>query len=389
MTRPLSEQVIVIAGASSGIGRETAIRSGKEGASVVTAARNREALEEVAAEIERLGGKALAVPTDVSDWAQLEGLARAAHERFGRIDTWINNAAVSEYATLEAMSPEEIQRIIDVNLVGNIYGCKAAASYMKAQGSGAIINVASALAERAVPLQSVYCASKHGIKGFTEALRLELRRENTDIHVCLVMPSSINTPLFRNARSKVGVKPMPIPPIYEPAVVAEALLELARNPKRDLAVGGSGKTLTLFERVSPGLVDWYMLHGDRMYRQQLTDQPDDGEDNLFAPIPGPGSSTGEFGGKSKSVSLYTRFLELHPQRKALLLWGGLLVWRRLPGAPSGDQCHIASTFGRAETSTISTVAAPSWLRTSMAGAPAPARKASFSITPASCHETSY
>jgi short-subunit dehydrogenase len=320
----LSDQIVVITGASSGIGREAALEFGRHGSTVVVAARNREALEEVAREVERVGGRARAIPTDVAEWRQVEQLAAAAKSEFGRIDTWINNAAVSEYATVEQMTIDEIERILQVNLLGQIYGVKAVLPHMIEAGRGTIINVGSALSERAIPLQSVYCASKHGLLGFTEALRLELARDHPEITVTLVMPSSINTPLFRFARSKMGQKPMPVPPIYEPSVVAEALVFAAENPRRDITVGGSGKLMTLMDRISPKLVDWYMLQGDRLIKQQQTGEPDAPEDNLFKPVAGKGSTTGDFGEQSKSSSLYTRHLDQHPARLRVLLAAGAL-----------------------------------------------------------------
>ncbi len=318
MNRVLAGSVVVITGASSGIGRETALRFGSEGAHLVLAARNRAALDDAAAEVERTGGEAHVVPTDVSDWDEVHHLATAAVSHFGRIDTWVNNAAVSLYAPVEQTTAEEMRRIVEVDLLGQMYGCAAALEQMKRQGAGTIINVASALALRSVPLQAAYCASKHGVKGFTEALRMELQRDHPSIRVTLVLPSSINTPLFSNARSKMGVKPMPIPPIYEPGVVADAIVVAARRPLRDITVGGSGKILTLMERLNPGLVDWYMLQRDQMFKKQLTDQPDDGVDNLFAPLTGPGSSTGDFGRQSKSTSVYTRAFEQEPVRRRLV-----------------------------------------------------------------------
>jgi short-subunit dehydrogenase len=317
--RPISEQVVVITGASSGIGRETAVRLGERGASVVLAARNETALGEAAKEVERLGGKAQIVVTDVAEWDQVERLAREAVNRFGRIDTWVNNAGVNEYATVEEMTIEEIERIIRVNLMGEIHGMKAAVPNMKRQGQGTIINVASILAQRSVPLHAAYGAAKHGIAGFTETLRLELEHEKSGITVTLVMPTYINTPLFRHSRSKMGVKPRPVPPIYEPRVVAEAILFAAEHPRRDIVVGGSGKLITLMHWISPSLLDRLMLLGGLMFEQQKTDEPDDGRDNLFAPVDGTGSTTGEFGQRSISTSPYTRHLEQHPNRKRILL----------------------------------------------------------------------
>ncbi|MDQ3871771.1 MAG: SDR family oxidoreductase, partial [Chloroflexota bacterium] len=274
MPRPIPEQVVVITGASSGIGRETALELATRQASIVLAARNQEALEEVAREVERIGGQAEVVATDVSGYADVEQLAARAVERFGRVDTWVNNAAVSEYATVEQMTIEEVDRIVQVNLLGQVYGVKAVLPHLVRQGEGTIINVGSALSERAIPLQSVYVATKHAIRGFTDALRLELLKDHPGINVTMIEPSSINTPLFNLARSKMGVKPLPIPPIYEPRVVAEAIAFAAEHPRRTIVVGGSGKFMTLMDRLSPELVDWYMLQGDRMWKNQQTDQPD-------------------------------------------------------------------------------------------------------------------
>lgn len=333
MQKPLEEQVVVIIGASQGIGRETALQMAMRGASLVLAARNEEALREVAREVERLGGTAEVVPVDVGDWPQVEGLARRAVERFGRIDTWVNDAAISSYGTVEQMAPEEMERIVQVNLVGQMYGVRAAIPHLRAGGGGTIINVGSALSERAVPLQAPYVATKHGVKGFTEAVRMELEHDGSGINVTLVMPSSINTPLFSQAPSRLGVRPAPVPPVYEPRVVAEAIIHAAEHPLRDIAVGGWGKMLLVGQKLSSTLLDRYMLLGGQMFSQQRTDTPDDGRSNLFQPAPGPGSVTGEFGEGSKAVSLYTRHLELHPNRKralaGLALLGALLFVRRV------------------------------------------------------------
>ena len=309
----------MITGASSGVGRATAALLGERGASVVLAARNAEALEAAAAEVERAGGRAHPVVTDVAAWDQVEALAAAAVERFGRIDTWVNNAAISAYGTVEQMDVAEVQRIVQVNLMGQVHGMKAALTQMRRQGAGTIVNVASALAERSVPLQAAYCATKHGVKGFTEALRLELESDGVPIDVVLVMPSSINTPLFRHARSKVGVKPMPIPPVYEPRVVAEAIARVAEKPVRQVVVGGAGKAMVTGQRLSPTLLDRYMTWRRQMITQQLTQEPDDGVDNFDRPLPGRGSAEGDFGRKSKTTSVYTRYLEMSPNRKRAAL----------------------------------------------------------------------
>lgn len=323
MPRGLDQQVVVVTGASSGIGRETAIQLGHQGARVVLAARNDPALQSAVAEVEQAGGIARYVVTDVSDWNQVENLSAQAVEHFGRIDTWINNAGISVYADISQITADEMKRVIEVNLLGEMFGTKAAFEQMKQQGGeGLIINVSSALARRSVPLQAAYCAAKHGITGFTEAVRLELKQEYPGIKLVEVLPSSINTPLFDHARSKLGVKPMPIPPIYEPSVVANALVHACEHPLREIVVGGSGKAFVVSQRLSARLVDRYLLQGQRGTRQQHSDKPDGGEDNLFAPMEGPGSTTGDRSEQSKSSSIYTDVIEMHYRRTVAVLAAG-------------------------------------------------------------------
>ena len=328
MNQEKMDQVVVITGASSGIGRETAVQLGRRGARVVLAARNEPALDETVREVQQAGGQARAIPTDVSDWEQVERLAQAAVNEFGRIDVWVNNAGISLYADISETTPAEMKRIVEVNLLGEMYGTKAAFEQMKGQGSGVIINVSSALARRSVPLQAAYCAAKHGVTGFTESVRLELEKDYPGIRLVEVLPSSINTPLFDHARSKLGLKPMPIPPVYEPSVVAEAIVHACEHPQREVVVGGAGKAFVAAQQISAGLVDRYLLQGGRGVRQQKSGKPDDGRDNLFGPMPGPGSSTGDFGEGARASSIYTEALEQHPRRKlalAIAALGGTLL----------------------------------------------------------------
>lgn len=331
--KSVSQQTVVITGASSGIGRETALAFAERGASVVIAARNEAVLRDVAAEIAQRGGKAHVVVTDVAVWNDIDRLAREAVEQFGCIDTWVNNAAVNEHARVEQMTIDEIERIIQVDLMGQIYGMKAALSQMKRQGNGTIINVASILAKRGAPLHAPYVAAKHGIAGFTETLRLELMEERSPINLTLVMPAYINTPFFINARSKLGVKPRPVPPVYEPRVVAEAVLFAAEHRRRDIIVGGSGAVVDILQRISPSLVDRLMLIRGFMFEQQKTNQPDDGQDNLFNADGGVRSTTGEWGPESRPTSMYTRHLEYYPNRKrvlfSVLTLGAVMLTRRL------------------------------------------------------------
>jgi short-subunit dehydrogenase len=319
MEKPLQGHVVVITGASSGIGRITAFKFAARGASVVLGARNENALTAVAREIEELGGQAHVVITDVANYQAVEHLASEAINRFGRIDTWVNNASVALYASVEQSSIEEIERIIQVNLMGTIYGSKAALPYMRQQGSGSIINISSVLGQRAIPLQAAYCAAKHGVKGFSESLRLELAHERSNIRVTTIYPASINTPFFNHARSKMGVLPKPIPPVYEPEVVADAILYAALHPKREVYVGGASKFFTLMEYFAPSITDWFMLQNGMMWKQQKTDRPDDGRDNLFKPDHEIGSIRGEFGKGAAPTSPYTRLLELSRWRRLLVI----------------------------------------------------------------------
>lgn len=311
--RAVVDQVVVITGASSGIGRETALEFARHGSRVVLAARNREALDSLAAEVERLGGVPLVVPTDVGDYGQVTALADRAMQRFGRIDTWVNNAAVTVIGTVEQTDMAEIRRVIEVDLLGQIHGVKAALPHLRGPG-GTIVNVSSFLGRRGFGLQAAYSAAKHGVLGFGEALRLELRHDNVPVDVVDVLPSSINTPLYEHARSKLGVLPRPIPIVYEPRVVAKVITAVAERPVRQVYVGGAGRLLDLAQRLNPALVDWY-LHGiGRQVDNQLTGQPDDGVDNLYEPSRGPGRTTGEFGRCSLSVSPYTTLFGMNPVR---------------------------------------------------------------------------
>jgi short-subunit dehydrogenase len=342
MPRSLNQQTVVLTGASSGIGRATAVELGRRGATVVLAARSEEGLRNTAREVEAVGGQAEVIPTDVAEWPQVQKLAEDAATRFGRIDTWINNAAVSEYATVEDTTIEEIDRILQVDLHGAIYGMKAVLPVLRRQGEGTIVNVASVLGKMSVPLQAAYCASKHGIIGFADALRLELKRSSDSIHVCTILPSSINTPFFSHARARLGgLKPQPLPPAYEPEAVAEAIAFVCEHPRREVVVGGAGKLFEIAQRLNPALVDWMMLAGDSGAKQQISDRPDDGRDNLRVPTGGPEPAHGEWHKLDIGGSPYTRIFELHPAAKAAAVAGvaacgaGLLRWlvgRRQNGA---------------------------------------------------------
>ncbi|HEY0128449.1 MAG TPA: SDR family oxidoreductase [Rubrobacteraceae bacterium] len=236
--KPIEEQVVVLIGASSGIGRETALRFARKGAKVMVSARGEEGLDSLVEEIRGEGGEATAVVADTSEFGQVEAVADRAVEQYGRLDTWVHLAAVGLFATFEQTTPEEFGRVIDVNLMGQVYGAMAALPHIKRQGRGGLIHISSVEAKRSFPLHSAYGASKHSIDGFLEALRVELRHEGWPISVSQVMPGTINTPFFDKGRTKLGVKLVTPPPIFRPSIVTDAVLHAAENPARDLMVGG-------------------------------------------------------------------------------------------------------------------------------------------------------
>jgi NAD(P)-dependent dehydrogenase (short-subunit alcohol dehydrogenase family) len=234
----LDEQVVVVTGASSGIGRETAVRLARRGARVVVSARSADDLADVVREIEADGGHALAYAAHVAVPEEMVALATKAVEEHGRIDTWVHAAAVAAFANFVDTTPEEFRRIVEVNLLGAVNGAAAA------------LVISSMEARRAMPMHSAYAASKHGIDGFLEALRVELAHDGVPVSVTNVMPGVIDTPLFDQARSKIGVVPTGPPPAYDPAVVAEAICHAAEHPARDLVVGGAAQAQLLGQRLA-------------------------------------------------------------------------------------------------------------------------------------------
>jgi NAD(P)-dependent dehydrogenase (short-subunit alcohol dehydrogenase family) len=308
--KPVEEQVVALMGASSGIGRETALRFAERGARVVVSARSEEGPNSLVEEVRDKGGQATAIPAEVTDFEQVKAVASGAVEKYGRLDTWVHLAAVGLFATFEQTTPEEFARVIDVNLMGQVYGAMTALPHLKREGRGALIHISSVEAKRSFPFHSAYGASKHGIDGFLEALRVELKHEGWPISVTQVMPATINTPFFDKGRTKLGVKPVGIPPIYEPETVANVILYAAENPARDLVSGGAAQALIINQRLSPRMLDT-VLATRAGFSPQLTDEPrsKDDPDNLYAPIEGHDTARNDF--RALSRSLYN-WLEMHP-----------------------------------------------------------------------------
>jgi short-subunit dehydrogenase len=283
MPQPLEDAVVVITGASSGIGRATARMFAGRGSAVVAAARREEALEQVAQECRNVGGKALVVPTDVAKEDQVRALAEKALESFGRIDVWVNNAAVSLFGRFEETPPEIYDNVIQVNLFGYIYGARAALPIFREQGHGVLINVASIVAYVGQPYTSAYVTSKHAIRGLGECLRMELMDER-DIHVCTVLPASIDTPIFQQAANYTGRTPRAMEPVYPAELVAATIVKMAQSPQREIAVGNSGRALTKVHAVAPKLSERFM---SRMVEQKhLGDNPAPySPGNVLEPMP--------------------------------------------------------------------------------------------------------
>ncbi|HSL47264.1 MAG TPA: SDR family oxidoreductase [Anaerolineales bacterium] len=313
--KPIHEQVVVVVGANSGIGRETALRFAERGARVVVAGRSLPALTELVREVQMAGGEAAAYAADVSQFEQVQALADHAVERYGRIDTWVHAAAVSIYAPFQETRPEEFRRVIEVNLIGQAFGAMAALPHLKQTG-GALIHIGSVESKRSFPLHSAYAASKHGMIGFIDALRVELMHDRTPVSVTTILPAGINTPFFDKSLTRIGVKPRPSPPVYEPVLVANAILHAAEHPVREIYVGGAGKSMEWLHRLSPNLMDRLLSRFG--YRPQMTNRPktDQAPNNLYEYVEGYDQVQGTFDQEARAISLYTG-LETHPG----LRWG--------------------------------------------------------------------
>ncbi|ANZ28596.1 short-chain dehydrogenase (plasmid) [Rhodococcus sp. WB1] len=288
MTTSPTGQVVVVTGASAGIGRAVARSFGHRHAKVVLLARGELGLAAAAREVEAAGGQALTVPTDVADPDAVEAAAAAAEEQFGRIDVWVNVAFTSVFAPFTDISAAEFKRVTEVNYLGFVYGTMAALSRMMPRDRGTIVQVGSALAYRGIPLQSAYCGSKHAIQGFHEALRCELLHEKSNVHVTMVQMPAVNTPQFSWVLSRLPRQAQPVPPIYQPEVAARAVLHAADHPhRREYWIGGSTAATLAANAIAPGLLDRYLARTG--YESQQTDRPRDPDQpvNLWHPADGP------------------------------------------------------------------------------------------------------
>jgi short-subunit dehydrogenase len=298
----IEDQVVVITGASSGIGLATAKMAAQRGARVVLAARDGDGLASARVEIEGAGGRAITVIADVSVYEDVRSVARRAIEAFGGFDTWINNAGLSIYGPIEEVPVEDARRLFDVNYWGVVHGTLTAIAHLKDRG-GAVINLGSVTSDQALPLQGHYSASKHAVKAFTDALRMELEKEDAPVSLTLIKPGAIDTPFPEHARNYMEAEPKHPAPVYDPSVVAEAIIFCAEHARRDLIVGGGGKMTSALHNV-PRVADRYM--GATMFTGQKMRRPArrEREDSLYEPQGG-GRERGNYPGSVRKRSLYT------------------------------------------------------------------------------------
>jgi NADP-dependent 3-hydroxy acid dehydrogenase YdfG len=305
-------KVVMVTGASAGLGRAIAHGFAKQGARIGLIARNREALEACREEVEEMGGEGLVLPLDVSDAPSIEHAANRLEEAFGPIDVWVNNAMASVFSPVKKMTAEEYKRVTEVSYLGYVYGTQAALRRMLPRDRGTIIQVGSALAVRSIPLQSAYCAAKHAIIGFTDSLRSELYHDKSNVQLTVVQMPAMNTVQFTWVKSRLPDKPQPVPPIFQPEVAAKVVVHAAGvdRPRREYWVGSPTVEAIVGQMFIPGLLDRDL--GETGYKAQQTDVPDDPNrpNNLWDYVPGRHSAHGPFDKKSCSFSPQV-FLDLH------------------------------------------------------------------------------
>lgn len=287
-------EVVVITGASAGVGRATAQAFARRGARIGLIARGIERLESARRDVEALGGTALVLPVDVADAEAIEQAAERVERELGPIDVWVNNAMASVFSPIKELTAEEVRRVTEVTYLGYVHGTLAALRRMLPRDHGTIVQVGSALAYRSIPLQAAYCAAKHAANGFTESLRCELIHDGSRVRVTEVQMPALNTPQFRWVKSRLPRKAQPVPPIFQPEVAAEAIYWAAHHRRRELLVGWSTVQAVWGNKFAPGLIDWYLARTG--YEGQQHDGPEDPNrpDNLWAPAPGNQGAHGDF-----------------------------------------------------------------------------------------------
>src|SRR5690606_27740852 len=290
---------VVITGGSAGVGRAAARAFAAEGRRVTLLAREPGRLDAAAAEAESQGGEALVIPTDVADAERVEAAALKAEETFGPIDVWVNSAMATVFSPLSDITAEEFRRVTEVTYLGQVYGSLSALRRMRPRNRGTIVNVSSALAYHGLPLQAAYCGAKFAARGFTESLRCELLHEGSDVRVTLVVLPAVNTPQFDWARNKLPHRPRPVPPVYQPEVIASSIVRAAKTAPREMVIGRSSMQLVAGSMVAPGIVD-RILAAKAYEGQQASEPAQTRPDNLFEPAPGDFGSHGRFDEESSA-----------------------------------------------------------------------------------------
>lgn len=295
-------EVVVITGASAGVGRAAARAFGRRGGHVGLLARGQDGLAGAGREIEADGGRALALPTDMADHEQVEAAAEAVEKEFGPIDIWINNAMTSVFSPFKQMTPDEFRRVTEVTYLGYVFGTMAALKRMLPRERGMIVQVGSALAYRGIPLQSAYCGAKHAIQGFTESVRCELIHDRSRVRITMVNMPALNTPQFNWVKSRLPRKPQPVPPIYQPEVAADAIVWAAHHEPRELSVGMPTVITIQGNKVAPALADWYLARTG--YESQQYDGTTDPNrpNNLWEPLAGDWGAHGDFDARAHTRS---------------------------------------------------------------------------------------
>jgi NAD(P)-dependent dehydrogenase (short-subunit alcohol dehydrogenase family) len=329
---PKMSEVVVITGASAGLGRATAVAFARTGARIGLLARGPDGLNGACEDVRKAGGQALAVPTDVACCEQVEAAAETVERNFGPIDIWVNNAMTTVFSAFRDITAEEFKRATEVTYLGTVYGTMAALKRMLPRDQGCIVQVGSALAYRSIPLQAPYCGAKHAIRGFTNSLRSELAHDKSKVHLTMVQMPALNTPQFGWCKTRLSRHPQPVPPIFEPELGAEAVLWAARHRRREVYVGGSTVKAILGNKVAPALLDRYLARTG--YDAQQTDQPvsPDRPANLFEPLAGDHGAHGIFDDRARSQSL--QFWETTHHRWLSLAGASvaaLACWRLLKG----------------------------------------------------------
>lgn len=319
-------EVVMVTGASAGVGRATALAFAKRGAHLGLIARGLPGLESLRKEVEALGARAVVLQCDVSDPEQVEASAKKLEEAFGPINVWVNNAMTTIFAPFKRIEPAEYKRATEVTYLGTVYGTMAALKRMLSHDSGTIVQVGSALAYRSIPLQAPYCGAKHAILGFTASLRTELLHDGSGVHITMVHLPAMNTPQFEWCRTRLPRHPQPVPPIFEPEVAAEAIYWAAHHRRREVRVGASTVKAILGNKVMPSTLDHYL--GNMGYEAQQTQDPvlPDRPDNLFEPVDTDYGTHGSFGDRSANFSVQT-WSTLHRGTLTAVAGGAaLLAW---------------------------------------------------------------